>query len=324
MPSKYQEQQRIKAISLINSAHPVFESALGGQRFLGADREFVIKQADKNLYSPIRQNVVEYFKRNNISWWGGKSVTGHTLSSQVACLNHLFTIRNDLNAVTAVIKGMNPDFVRPLLISSDKFSPAYIQFESVSDCQYLNEDGLTRGSNCTSVDALMHAEHKDGSLWLIPVEWKYTEHYGNLNKALEGAATDPTGCKGAVRQSRYNGLIRESSQLKTHNLSLFYFEPFYQLMRQTLWAEQVIKHKGQETIKADNFLHLHVIPDANNDLLKVNGKPYKCSGLSMEQTWRSLLNDQSKYKIIDPKTLLQPVANAGLFPSLFNYLYARY
>lgn len=324
MPSKYQEIQREKIVTLINSGNPVFEGAAAGQRFLGAERDFVLKQAEKNLYAPIRSSAIDYFRQNKISFWGGKSVTGHTLSSQVACINHLFAIRNDVAAVTALVKGINPDFVRPLLIPSDTFSPAYIQFESVSDGQYLNEDGLTRGTQCTSIDALVWAEHKDGSLWLIPIEWKYTEHYGNLNKALEGAADNPTGCKGAVRQKRYNRLIQASSQLKSHNLGLFYFEPFYQLMRQTLWAEQVIKHKHQETIKADNFLHLHVIPEANNDLLKAQGKPYKCSGLCMEATWRSLLNDQSKYRIIDPKTLLQPVANARLHPQLFQYLAVRY
>ena len=324
MPSKYQELQREKTINLINSLHPVFAGAEAGKRFLGKDRDFVLKEAEKNLYPSIMTTAVYYFRQNRISWWGGKDVTGHTLSSQVACINHLFAIRNDLEAVTLLIKGLNPDFIRPLLIGSDKYSPGYIQFESVSDKQYLNEDGLTRGTQCTSVDALIYAEHKDGSLWLIPIEWKFTEHYSNRNKALEGAAADPTGCKGSVRQSRYNNLIRSSNQLKYDNLSLFYFEPFYQLMRQTLWAEQMVKNKDNETLKADNFLHVHVIPKDNNDLLKETGKPYKCSGLSMEGTWRSLLKDQSKYQIIDPKDLMRPLSSIPAYAGLLQYLAERY
>jgi hypothetical protein len=38
-------------------------------------------------------------------------------------------------------------------------------------------------------------------------------------------------------------------------------------MRQTLWAEQMIAHKDSETIKADHYIHVHVIPQENNELL---------------------------------------------------------
>lgn len=49
-------------------------------------------------------------------------------------------------------------------------------------------------------------------------------------------------------------------------------------MRQTLWVEQMIKNKNKETLKADNFIHLHVIPKKNTTLLN---KIYKCSGLDI-------------------------------------------
>jgi len=66
------------------------------------------------------------------------------------------------------------------MISPSCFHPqvtAFIQFESVSDNDNLNEGVPNRGSNCTSVDALIYAVHKDGSNWLIPVS--------ALQKALE-------------------------------------------------------------------------------------------------------------------------------------------
>ena len=83
----------------------------------------------------------------------------------------------------------------------------------------------------------------------------------------------------------------------------------------------MVKHKLQETLKADNYLHLHVIPSANNDLLL---KDYKCSNRQMELTWRNSINDQSKYKIIDPKDLMQPITALGTYPDLIHYLQARY
>lgn len=83
---------------------------------------------------------------------------------------------------------------------------------------------------------------------------------------------------------RYNGLITKSQQLKSlenYESSAYYLEPFYQLMRQTLWAEQMIKNKAAERIKADHYLHIHVIPNNNVDLLQ---KTYKFSNQNMEVT----------------------------------------
>lgn len=95
--------------------------------------------------------------------------------------------------------------------------------------------------------------------------------------------------------SRYSNLIDSSKQLmslSSYQGSLYYFEPFYQLMRQTLWAEQMVSNKNEERIKADNYLHIHIIPDENDELLL---KRYKVSGKGMEESWREMLSDQSKY-----------------------------
>ena len=319
--SNYQEEQRAKVTALIAQRSALFEGASGGRTFMRAPRPFVLHEVEKNLFSPARSHIQDYFSRNDISWWGGTRVPGHTLSSQIACLNHLFSWRNDIAAAAAILRGLSPDFVKPLRIETDRFQPAYVQFEAVSECQYLNEDGLTRGTQCTSIDAMMYAEHRDGSRWLVPLEWKYTEHYGNDNKATEGVKADPVNGKGLVRQRRYKDLIEGSAQLKATDISVYYFEPFYQLMRQTLLAEQMVRHREQETVQADNFLHVHVIPMANHDLLH---KTYRCSGLNMEQTWRKQLKEQAKYRIVDPQDLLAPLATIGNYAPLLAYLRERY
>lgn len=199
-------------------------------------------------------------------------------------------------------------------------NPAYIQFESVSDEDHLREGQSSRGSNCTSIDALIFAEHRNSSKWLIPIEWKYTEHYQNQNKAVEGEKTDPVNCKGKVRRDRYTDIIDASNQLQSENHYCYYFEPFYQLMRQTLWAEQMIKYKETETVKADEFLHLHIIPKENKDLLH---KIYKCSGSDMESTWRQHLKDNTKYKIITPENLMQDI-DKEKYKDFIDYLTMRY
>jgi hypothetical protein len=151
------------------------------------------------------------------------------------------------------------------------------------------------------------------------VGWiQYTEHYDSLDKSKEGCSKNPMHCKGKERLDRYTDLINASNQLKHENHYCYYFEPFYQLMRQTLWAEQMINFR--DISEAVDFLHIHVIPSANQDLLK---KMYKCSGADMETTWRNHLSDQSKYRIISPEKLL-----GGLDPAqyhdLISYLSRRY
>lgn len=257
---------------------------------------------------------------NAVAWWGGKKPTGHVLSSQIACINHLFQIRNDKEAVLSLLRSVSKNFTDVLPITTDNYSPAFIQFESVSDGNNLNEGASTRGSNCTSVDALIYAVHNDGTLWLIPIEWKYTEFYSNQNKATEGCKQNPEKCRGEVRKKRYSDLINHSGQLKSEDHACFYFEPFYQLMRQTLWAEGIIRNSANETLKATNYMHIHVIPSENGDLLK---KKYPCSKLGMEETWRAHLVDQSKYLIITPEKFLSEI-DSEKYEKLLTYLGRRY
>jgi hypothetical protein len=231
---------------------------------------------------------------------------------------------NDHDAVLALLNGVRDEFEKVLPVSCDA-NPKYIGFEVVSKNDHLNENTSTRGSNCTSVDAFIYAKHKDdGKLWLIPIEWKYTEHYANLDKSKEDRHGEEKGSngKGQERVRRYSALTDASLQLKSLDSyygSIYYQEPFYQLMRQTLWAENIVKHKHVETLKADDYMHIHVIPSDNKALLS---KKYSVSGIAMEETWRSMLSEQSKYIIVDPQKLLEPIKDK--YPELASYLKKRY
>ena len=319
--SRYKKSQYIRQEDLVNNSD-IFNGDKGNGYFMGKPRHFVLKDGMNNLYEPIRNDVLRYFKDNDISWWGGDKPSGHTLSSQIACLNHLFAIMGDKEAVLAMLNGVRDEFKEVLSVQCDA-APQYIGFEVVSEEDPLNEKTSTRGSNCTSVDAFIYAKHKDDSIWLIPIEWKYTEHYANLDKSNEDRQGEEKGSngKGQERVRRYSALTDASLQLKSLDSyygSIYYQEPFYQLMRQTLWAENVVKLK-EEKLKADNYMHIHVIPSANKDLLD---KKYSVSGMGMEDTWRSMLSDQSKYIIVDPQELLEPIKDK--YPELVSYLRKRY
>jgi len=306
MGFKVSEYKRVENL-LKNSK--VFYGDKGNGVYSKKNYPFILENNLNNLYEPIRKDVFDYFKNNDIAWWRGK-LTNHTLSSQVSCLNHLFPIRKDKDAVLSIVQQVIPEIVDVLPITTDNRLPAFIQFESVSDVDHLNEVNTTRGANCTSLDALILSKHKDGRNILFPIEWKYVEAYGN-----EDMGSNDT------RRSRYDNLINQSKQLiPTENNTVYYYEPFYQLMRQTLWAEQMVLNKDIETIKVDDYIHLHIIPKNNKDLLN---KEYVASGKGMEDTWRDCIKDQRKYQIIEPKQLLSKI-DFIVYSKLIDYLNERY
>ena len=157
--SRYKDSQYLRQEELIKTSPNIFSGDKGNGFFMGKPRPFVLRNGVNNIYEPIRDKVIGYFKDNGISWWGGSQPSGHTLSSQIACLNHLFSIRDDKESVLAMLNGVRDEFEDVLPISCDA-EPQYIGFEVVSTKDHLNEKTSTRGSNCTSVDAFIYAVHK--------------------------------------------------------------------------------------------------------------------------------------------------------------------
>jgi len=336
MKKDYRERERFKLINLIQNTN-LFDGAKSGRiiKYKGKDypKDEYLFDGINNIYEPIRNDVREYFLRNKISFWHAPRAseprcepTGHTLSSQICCINHLFPIRQDKETVLSIAKLFCPDIKRIFSISTDKYLRGYIQFEAVSDEDYLHElPKPIRGSNCTSVDALIYGEDDDGKKFIIPVEWKYTEYYNNQDKSIEDRRGEAKGTegKGKIRLERYSELIDNSQYLNglsNYRKSVYFFEPFYQLMRQTLWAEQMIKHNNTETIKADDYIHIHIIPNMNVKLLE---KKYKPNGKNMEDAWRGCLKNTEKYRIIDPRNLLK-ILNHKKYGDLIKYLNKRY
>lgn len=343
--SKYQENERNRMIELVKSnsifyggKYGILIKRNGGEKL----HKEILLDEQNNIYKPILSDVLKYFKDNKISWWGGYKPTGHTLSSQIACLNHLFSIKNDKNAVLAVVQSICADFTDVLELDNDTDSTkAFISFEVVSKNDYLNEckdkQTPTRGANCTSIDALILAKNKDGKKFLLPIEWKYTEFYNSTDKSTEDGKDHEKGSQasGKERLRRYSELIKNSEQLslKRENYisSVYFFEPFYQLMRQTLWTEQMIANPVSEKIQADDFIHIHVIPKQNHDLLKddldknrrrkgyTNGAQIGC----LEEIWKSCLINKNKYKVISPEELLQNI-DKQKYSDLLTYLQTRY
>ena len=258
----------------------------------------------KNLYKGIRNDAMFYFKRNNIAWWREDEdryfPTGHLVSSQIHCLNHLFALRKDDVAIKAIIEkatGLKIKKVYPSPIDKDG---GFISFEFVcKNKTLLNEKYETRGAKCTSVDALVYVQTIDNQNMLIPIEWKYTETY-------QGKEADEESL------IRYPKLIDSASNFQKWD-DLYKADPYYELMRQTLLMEQIIKQKDINGIKAVDFRHIMVIPNAHTELKN-----------AIEEKYIPTLKDTSKFLIIDPQDLLSPLKGNDNYKELLNYLETRY
>jgi hypothetical protein len=310
----YKESERIK-VERIREA--IFMDP-GDGIFRKIKRRFVLSEPEKNLWYRIREDALSYFRENKIVWWGesSKNPTGHLLSSQIACINHLFFLRNDKTATLKILKGIDENFIEPC----NDFEGGYIGFEVVSNRSYLGEVPVgqkpTRGANCTSVDAMMSGILKNGKKIQVLIEWKYTENYPKSLLA--------SGKSGLTRQSRYNHLIKDvnSPIMCKVGIENMYYEPIYQLMRQTLLAWQMIKHKKVE-LQADDWLHLDVIPE-NNLKLRYKVPAPELEHKSLEKAWKSQLREPNKYQVISPQKLLSPILFDSKYRIMLSYLNARY
>ena len=280
------------------------------------------KDSIANLYAPIRQEVLDYFESNDISWWRQDEdryfPTGHMLSSQNHCLNHLFAIRRDKIAIMSIIKALCPQ-IKDILPSPIDNSieikdgnihrfKSYITFEfTCANHELLKESGEKRGKKCTSVDAFIYAIDKDDRKILIPIEWKYTEAYNKEKRAHQ---------KSIDRYVKYANL--ESSNLKLW-ISDYEWDPLYEFARQEILIEQIIrKHPlvgfgyKKMPLMADDFVHIIVRPSGNTEIVNDIAD------------FRETLVDNSKLIDIDPQDLLAPLKGNDKYADLLDYLQKRY
>jgi hypothetical protein len=279
-----------------------------------------------NLYPQIRQDVLEYSKLNDIEWWGQSDdryfPTGNLVSSQIQCLNHLFAIRADHDAVLKIIQEQIKD-IKDVLPSpiDEKFcvmdeypykTPSYISFEfTYNNKELLNERCNKRGANCTSIDAFVYAEDTAGKNVLIPIEWKYTESYA---KTID----KKTYMKIVVAvKRRYQNILTSKSSHLTGWEKSYYLDPFYELARQSLLMEQIISEKP---FPADYYQHIVVCPTDNKEM-RADASVFKES-----------LSECGKefFHIIDPQEFLAPISSLKeekgekKYADLLEYLETRY
>ena len=314
MNSLFHEQQKERQVRLFNEGFFGDVQNKGPFKFYKNRRylytgyfEMILKPefSSATFFPGILENIQRYFQKNGISWWrekeDGYAPTGHLLSSQTHCLNHIFPLRNDSDAVLAMLNGIQSriQFSKVYPIPCDGEKDAYIAFEFIhKNKSLLGESHEIRGKNCTSVDALVYAGDDSGKKWLIPIEWKYTESYDLNDTVYESSLR------------RYRPLAAQGSNLGGWK-PMYEHDPYYEFARQTLLAEQIIKSADSE-MPADDYMHIIVIPEGNTGLRE------------MARTFSENLEDTQKVIVVSPEELLSGAVAMERYNSLKMYLQKRY
>lgn len=322
LQTEFKTRQENKQRYLMKSKSFVFDNAKCEKFFVEEEQCWkpsskVINRREsvKNLFKSIRNDALLYFELNNIVWWKQYEdlyfPNGNTLSSQIHCLNHLFAIRADHDAVLKIIQTVLPDIAEieasPIdekFCIMDKYpykTPSYISFEfTYNNKELLHERCNQRGANCTSVDAFVYAVNKEKKHILIAIEWKYTEAYKK---------TDDKKADDATIDERYRNLAAKKNSNLGGWKELYNWDPQYELARQTLLMEQIIDNKP---FKGDNYQQIVVCPKNNIEMME-DATAFKES-----------LKDSSKFIIIDPQELLSPLRGNENYKDLITYLETRY
>jgi len=104
--------------------------------------------------------------------------------------------------------------------------------------------------------------------------------------------------------------------------SALYYEPFYQLMRQTLLGWKMVQNRE---CQCDELLHLHVIPSGNVELRdRVTSPGLRSKGSNMSEAWKSVLKEPNRYIVITPEDFLKPALDCEDTHSIVAYLKKRY
>lgn len=250
---------------------------------------------DFNLAPSIRQTAPAYFKEKQITW---HIHANHGLSSQVCCLNFLMPLATRTDVLSQLI-GNALEIEAPKMMeieSGPNGESWFIGFEWIGEKDYLNETGAstrTRGANATSSDAIVKFRYA-GRVETLLIEWKYTETYGApiANNVREGAALTSN----QVRAKRYqdlmfspNGPIRNDLNLKLED---FFWEPFYQLLRQQMLAFQMEKAREAQT---DRVRVLHLSPAGNRRLHAVTSNALSRFGADAFPVFAETLVDPTSF-----------------------------
>ena len=220
---------------------------------------------EENLYPPLRgkRGASQFLRDRRIKWWsssrsgdqsGGAGPTRNLASSQLACINFMLPLGSSPSALAAALSAIDDDIVGIVGIEDPAAGTnSLVEIEWIGLDHALEGPGhTTRGANTTSIDAFVVAETTSGRRAYL-IEWKYVEEY------RERYLGD--GPKGATRLERYSAAYAASSFRSGRTpITAWLYEPFYQIMRQRLLAERMVRN-GELGVREAKVVV--VVPEGN-------------------------------------------------------------
>ena len=295
---RFLDAEKIRQADLKKTSPLFSEPARRDGIYKGKPRPFCLPldHAEENLFPAIRQSAMAYFAEKGIKWHDGKDGTpsNHLCDSQVCCVNFLFPFADKPDALLELLHPLFPTIKRVLPMEE---SGELVSFEWIGKENYLGEKirksgKRTRGANFTSADAAVMFETTNGSKQIVLIEWKYTESYGGTSLKFAKSGTD--------RSIIYAHLFeRDDCPINKDVLPSYgalFHEPFYQLFRQQLLANEM--EKASE-LGADLVSVLHIAPACNRDFRKVTSPELRSLGESATDVWKRLVKDQSKFQSME-------------------------
>lgn len=126
----YQHKQSNKQAKLLELHPQWFNNDKGGGVFRGNSYPFILTNPVNNLFEGFRDDALFYMKENHIKW---HTQWGNMKSSQVACFNHLFGIRNCQKLILEMLNtAQNITTFQRVLPIPYEADETYIAFEVVS------------------------------------------------------------------------------------------------------------------------------------------------------------------------------------------------
>ena len=293
--------------------------------------------SDENLYWGVRASAIQYFNDRRIPWHDGlKSRTvpsNHLCCSQSCCINFLYPLASKPDFVKTVLGSFYPKMAEALTFSDDQPLPdgtsPFVAFEWFGTQDYLGESrrkgsSRTRGANATSADFAFRFQRNDGKIQLVLGEWKYTESYGRSDLGKQKPVRKDNYRQAFLRTGGVFGPQRESLY------DAFFFDPFYQLMRLQLLAQEMEAGDLGQEMAADVVSVLHICPMANGEFREPKhvtspGLKQEFPGKGTLEIWNELVPDD-KFISISVEELLDTISRHGqsIDSDWVSYLESRY
>ena len=284
-----------------------------------------IGREEENLFLDIQgpNGAIAFFGQRGIKWWNSsrsgdyfesEGPTRNMASSQVACVNFLLPLAGIPGALAAALRTLDGDVGSVVAICHEgRTSP--VEFEWLGIPRSL-EGGRTRGSQNTSVDGFVIAETTGGRRRAYLLEWKYVEHYLSNRPSFKGEGT-----QGETRRRRYTepfyAPYSSFDPAAAPELEDFFYEPFYQIMRQRLLADRMVR---QRELDVDEAKVVVVVPEDNQAYRRVADRRAMTSprlaqrfpGLeTIHEVMRACLKKpDAQFDMVTPSLLLEGVVQS--------------